>query len=399
MCTHRMAAIVSFRLVLSRRSHSFQGSTARKSDNSIPFDWGFGNGRCETDYLLGQKSTITPSEAEIFKGIFEEIAQGKMPAAKRRSGESNFQSHYPIMESQPTVEKSRVSKFRQSILGRYPRSLQDAARVALGMVDNNLSNSETNPLQESKEAQARVIQELHQNETARLQEKKRVEALMEGCDTDTALWRVMEDEVFPLPEKLGIVQQKMIEHTECPNFGSKTAAPESPKNDYDTSQKVLLSQDDDQREEQRRLMATHGPLFPLFISNGLTGFVSAFARPSPFAFQILPRIAAMGLPAYVLGVSASFYVALARLHWDQFGDANSALDVFHEMNLFGLTMSVEVNELLTEMRDQLHRCAWGTQGSFVMSIMEYPPYDRLLIQRLEEMEELARQSIYERTSE
>ena len=84
------------------------------------------------------------------------------------------------------------------------------------------------------------------------------------------------------------------------------------------------------------------------------------------------------------------------MHWDRFGDATAALDVLHEMAAAGLYADEAVAELLARIRNHLHGCTWGAQGPFVMAVMEAPPYDGALTQRLEEMERYARESLSER---
>ncbi|KAG5922927.1 hypothetical protein E4U42_005132 [Claviceps africana] len=142
-------------------------------------------------------------------------------------------------------------------------------------------------------------------------------------------------------------------------------------------------------------MDVHGPLYPHFIERGLALLDTGFARPSDYAFAILPRVKSLGLPSYVLGVSSPFYTRLARMHWTRFGDAAAALDLLHEMNATGLYADEGARELLAAMRDHLHGCTWGAQGPFVMGMMEAPPYDATLMQRLEEMERQAAESMEE----
>ncbi|EHK40195.1 hypothetical protein TRIATDRAFT_252540, partial [Trichoderma atroviride IMI 206040] len=193
-----------------------------------------------------------------------------------------------------------------------------------------------------------------ERELARSQECERVESLMKQCKTDAELWSVMEKEVFSLPEKLHIAQTKRAAK------GKKKA----------------------RQSNEERVMDIHGPLYSRFLSTALDLFNSAFARPSPYIFQILPRIKELGLPSFVLGVSTPFYSKLAEIHWQRFGDANSALDMLEEMNSAGLFANKEANGLLSQLRNHLHACTWGGQGPFVMAMMESSEFGNALIQRI-----------------
>lgn len=399
-------------LALARHAHAHAHATrksrAPKRDNAIPFEWDHDGAQEELGDVPGQQSTITPSEAEVFKGIFDEIAQGRMPAAKKRPSPADATVQHVAASpadgpgarppssfgqtsgmARSIVEQARVTEFRDKFLRRYPQSLRNAAQVALGLYELEPGTSGQSQMLELDEADEKKWEERARYDRARVEERERVDALMQSCDTDVALWHVMERDVFSLPQKLGIVQ--------TPQAKRKTAKGKNPATAASSADSALTAQQ--RADEEKRIMDVHGPLYPHFISTGLALFDAAFARPSPFAFEILPRVKALGLPSYVLGVSTPFYSRLARMHWDRFGDASSALDVLREMNSAGLDADDEVSRLLARIRDHLHGCTWGAQGPFVMAMMESPPYDAALTQRLEEMERYARQSRSERARE
>ncbi|PNY26245.1 Uncharacterized protein TCAP_03822 [Tolypocladium capitatum] len=406
-------------LSLARHAHASRKTRTPKHDNAIPFEWDHDGAQQELGDVPGQQSTITPSEAEVFKGIFDEIAQGRMPAAKKRPSPADaaFQNVAGSPADSPEedlsgsfgqtngmarsiVEQARVTEFRDKFLRRYPPSLRNAAQVALGLYELEPGTSGRSQMLELDEADEKKWEERARYDRARAEERERVDALMRSCDSDVALWQVMEREVFSLPKKLGIVQNvqgKMPRGQQDVKVKRKTT-----KDGYwaihaGSADGTLTTQQ--RADKERRIMDVHGPLYPHFISTGLALFDTAFARPSPFAFEILPRVKALGLPSYVLGVSTPFYSRLARMHWNRFGDANSALDVLQEMNSAGLYADDEVSDVLVKIRDHLHGCTWGAQGPFVMAMMESPPYDGALTQRLAEMERFARQSLSERANE
>ncbi|TFB02651.1 hypothetical protein CCMA1212_005306 [Trichoderma ghanense] len=400
----------SFALSFARLRHTAR-RTKRPADNAIPFQW-----EAEDRELAGSDadriSTITPAEAQIFKGIFHEIAEGKMPAPKRRGPMRRLQDGLQGLSDAPAsssekdsspgsarslAEKARISEFRDKFLSRYPRSLQNAAQVALGL-------HEVRPRDAEAEQDAAQMMELEGDDEAaraerealeleRSKECERVEALMMACKTDAELWSVMEKEVFSLPEKLHIAQARRSGISSGGLKGRKKIKAKVEDTEVEDEEQMateVASQDEE------RAMNIHGPLYSRFLTTALHLFDSAFARPSPYIFQILPRIKGLGLPSFVLGVSTPFYAKLADIHWHRFGDASSALDMLHEMNSAGLFANGEVNSLISQLRHELHACAWGGQGPFVMAMMESPPFGGAVMQRLDEVVEMIGQSSQDR---
>ncbi|PFH58689.1 hypothetical protein XA68_13344 [Ophiocordyceps unilateralis] len=386
---------------LSRRAHSDRNE--HQHDHAIPFDWGENNSFDGQETVRSENSTITPSEAYIFKSIFEEIATGRMPQSRRQgfryNGKSEDQSGSDLSPrkhkgslARSIVEQARINEFREKFLVRYPPYLQAAAKMALRMFDAKPGTPDKESTQKLTETDEKVLEEAAKYEAARTDERIRVEALMKGCATDVALWQIMEDEVFSLPCKLGIVQGEQRGHGTKAVVTAVVGAKKrgrSPKKVVDA--KRTAGEDDATKgapvkaDSQKLSMDVHGPLYPHFLELGLDLFDNLFARPSPYALQILPRIKALGLCSYVLGVSTPFYVRLARIHWNRYGDAATALDVLQELSDSGLYVDVDVMSLLTQIRDNLHGCTWGAQGPFVMKMMEFPPYDGSLTRRLEKM--------------
>ncbi|CAM1503577.1 Fc.00g011680.m01.CDS01 [Cosmosporella sp. VM-42] len=397
------------------RTYATQRPFAQKNDQSIPFEMDGDQAGLSGD--AEKESTITPSEAEIFKGIFDEIAQGRMPKAKKRRsplrgsssdvkgfGTMNKEEEMPTTESpvdgpKSIIDQVRVTEFRDKFLERYPVSLRKAAEMALGKFELEPQRPILRDMAELDEEEARALAEWSRYKKIQDEEKERVATLMRSSQTDFELWTVMEEEVFSLPNKLGISQE-----VEVP-----TKLGRRPKKivSYDLAALVKKSQSSatlDAAEEQettepavndeKKSMDIHGPLYPHYLTLGLELFDTAFLHSSPLAFKILPRVKELGLPSYVLGVTTPFYTKLAQMHWNRFGDAGSAFDMLEEMRSLGLTADEEVATLLTQVRDHLHGCTWGAQGPFVMAMMESAPYDTALAQRLEASERFVRRSFH-----
>jgi hypothetical protein len=301
---------------------------------------------------------MTTAEAKIFKGIFEEIAaQGKVQAEKRPGAAkpaSPDEDHADPAASS-IVEQART-EFGDTQLQRYPPSLRDAAKVALGLYKVEPTYAEPSPdtMRELAKLDEEKAAQKAQYEALRAAELQRVTDLMKACETDAGLWQVLESEVFSLPAQLGL---------------TKTTKKKS-------------------KVEEQYIMDIHGPLYPQYISIALYLLDTAFARSSPYVFKILPRVKELGLPSYVLGVSTPFYSRLASIHWERFGDAHSALDVLQEMQSVGLHADRQVSQLVVRIKDHIHACTFGQQGLFAAAIVEAPPFDTGLEQRLNEMEHL-----------
>ncbi|KAM5341861.1 hypothetical protein ACJ41O_014892 [Fusarium nematophilum] len=366
-------------LFFQKTAFSTQNNHFKRVDNSIPFEWDDGDRPVDHD-AAEQQGTLTPTETEIFKSIFDEISQGRLPKAKKRpqpaaEGKANETAQAArdtaTREQQPgdsLVEQARGAQFGDEFLSRYPTSLRKAAETALGKFELAPARPKLREMTELDEAEAKQMAEWAHYEKIREKEKKRVQRLMEACKTDAELWEVMEKEVFSLPGKLGIAQ-------------------EVKKRSRNSKKNAKLAEEQAQPpEDGMRVMDVHGPLYSHYLSTGLNLFDTAFAKPSLLAFNILPRIKELGLPSYVLGVSTPLFAKLAEIHWRRFGDATSALDALDEMKSVGLYPNKEVEDLVAQISEHLHSCTWGAQGPFVMAMMETPPYDAGLAARLGRIE-------------
>ncbi|KAF7563295.1 hypothetical protein G7046_g825 [Stylonectria norvegica] len=423
--------IPPIRLFFQRRTYAVETAKLIRSDNSIPFELDEEdhiNAVDAEDGAEGPQSTITPSEAEVFKGIFDEISQGRMPKAKKRPEAPDAQSNDPLNrfkqgahsqlagqgfdQKRPAtsiMEQVRVTQFGEEFLQRYPKSLRKAAELALGKFELAPQRPKTKLRDMTKldAEEATKLAEWARYERVREAEKQRVATLMGSCVNDVELWEVMEKEVFSLPRKLDITGRiAAVPKPKTTRKSKKLATPKAPLQSLSPAElqgqaAVLAASGEPNKDglkatEEKLIMDVHGPLYSHFITTGLDLLDTAFPLPSPLAFKILPRIRSLGLPSFVLGVSTPFLARLARIHWNRFGDASSAFEMLEEMKSVGLYADEDVRDLLVQIRDHLHGCTWGAQGAFVMAVMESPPYDAVLTQRLEDAERYMRQSFGER---
>lgn len=377
--------------------------------DSIPFDWGsegkpdlstWNQDPEETDghKPLASGSTITPTEAYAFRRIFDEISSGKMPKPKKTRTHDYYEADDATEATQPGttaidqglrsgIEQARMAEFRSNVLSRFPEDVRNAAHLALGIYETG-SGSDLDVNEETLEQREDRLR----YEREREDEKARIETLMAGSGSDLELWKVMEAEVFSLPEKLGILEEAE-EAAVSTKKGTRKRKQKLRKGEMlmgktagDAVESSTTSAAAD-APGQKYNIAVHGPLYTHLVNHGLHLLETSFARPSPLAFQILPRVKSLGLPSYVLGVSSRFYAALARMHWDQFGDAVKAIDIIEEMNSAGLFANSDVKELLSRLRGEIMACSSEAQGRLTQMVMEAPPFDEALLDRLDVVEE------------
>ncbi|UPK89312.1 hypothetical protein LCI18_000247 [Fusarium solani-melongenae] len=386
-------------LVAQKAGIITQNKRSKRPDNSIPFEWD-DQEEANSHTTPEQEGTLTPTESEIFKGIFDEIAQGRLPKAKKRPESAEEQAEHtsrkPAKETSgeesfegSLVDQARSAQSSPNFLKQFPASLQNAAQAALGQFKLAPSRPRLRDLAELDRAEAKQMAVWAQYESIREKEKLRVETLMRNCQTDVELWEVMEDEVFSLPGKLIGASDPKKERKERKKqkMAAKRAAKKGIVEETVTkAEKPLVLQDG------RPVMDIHGPLYPHYLSTGMKLLDTAFLKPSILALNIIPQVKDLGLSSYVLGVSTPLFAKLADIHWRRYGDAAAALDALDEMQSVGLHPNEEVEKLVQEISSHLHSCTWGAQGPFVMAMMESPPYDASLTTRLERWERVIAKS-------
>ncbi|RSL59714.1 hypothetical protein CEP54_007165 [Fusarium duplospermum] len=394
-------------LLVAQKAGIITGNKRSKwPDNSIPFQWD-DKEQASEHVTPEQEGTLTPTESEIFKGIFDEIAQGRLPKAKKRPEDAQEQGEQkPQKPARKTFgtepsEGSLVDQARSAqsdtFLKQFPASLQHAAETALGLFKLQPARPKLRDLPELDKAEAKQMAVWARYQHLREEEIQRVETLMKACVTDAELWKVMEDEVFSLPDKLGIglssekppKTRKKATRGRPKGMATQGTAVEEPAEETaakETAEETTVEETTEQGpvlKEGKRIMDVHGPLYTHYLSTGMELLDTAFLKPSILALNIIPRIKDLGLSSYVLGVSTPLFAKLADIHWKRYGDAAAALDALDEMQSVGLHPNEEVEKLIKEISSHLHSCTWGAQGAFVMAMMESPPYDASLVTRLQ----------------
>lgn len=289
---------------------------------------------------------------------------------------------------------------RETALLRFPPTLRRAARMAFGMFDTvqpgTTVHEEGGQEQEigiakpgdngrvfdavdkvsaglSNERLARTVE----IEAQRRKERLRIKAHMDSCQSDFQLWEVIEKQVLPLVDRLGLTdpppnpsfKTKKLKR----NKGKKSQVETEPETQPKAVQPTPAAPLD---------MEIYGPIYPQLLLEGLHLLDSKFARPSPYAMHLLPRIKQLGLISYVLGVSTSFYNRLMLLLWDRYGDAVGVLNLLEEMKHAGLYFDENSRSVVSRIHMVYTQAEKGDQGHFVHKLMNMPEFEPILSDRL-----------------
>ncbi|KAK1687520.1 hypothetical protein BDP55DRAFT_630713 [Colletotrichum godetiae] len=332
-----------------------------RGQQSIPFEWD-GPAQERTDIPSGpdgeRKSTITPTERQVFRAIFDDIA--------KRSGQALPQPTPDAADdasSSSQIEPEPESGSRDAILRKYPPALRRAAEVALGMRQiqgDQLASSRISfkPEEELESDLAEAAKLDAARRDARAQEAVRLQALLDQCNTDVEVWTVLERDVFSMVARLGISEDQ--NHQPDPE---KKAKPAQKKKSSKKAQPDALSMD------------SHGPLYSMHLLQGLKTLDQSFAHSSPLALNVLPRVKDLGLASYVLGVSTPFYNELASILWYRHGDTQAVLAVLDEMQFAGLFYDMQTLRLVDTIELALDSFRGGKLGVFSKAVGTMPGYN------------------------
>jgi hypothetical protein len=130
----------------------------------------------------------------------------------------------------------------------------------------------------------------------------------------------MEQEVFSMPKKLGISSDGSLDKLNHPQ----------------TARRMRKKKKGSSSTERQMSMSLHGPLYSTHLLNGLRHLNAGFAKPSPLALNILPRVQSLGLSSFILGVSTAFYNELISIYWTMYADLDAIIPLFDEMEYGGL---------------------------------------------------------------
>lgn len=395
--------------------------------NSIPFELPPGLERenpdpqePDEDYVPNPKGTITSQERETFKNIFREIAErGQGPSAAkpsnhpdlpsaddryadggkaRRSADARhavnlvmedaartFKDTQPVsrgLDPLSPLETTYSAADRETELLRFPPSLRRAARWAFGAIDTGkdaeLVRTEGGGQEElgQYDGDGDAVETIMSPEGDRLgrlvelqafrrEETLRIQDIMKTAKSDFELWDVMEKEVFQLVERLGISENK------------------KPKKKTTTKgRRAIVVNEEDDPSKKPLSMEIYGAIYPQLLLDSINYFDTKFSRPSTLCFSVLPRVKALGLTSYVLGVSTSFYNRLMAITWHRYGDAGAVMSLLEEMRHAGLYLDENTQSVVHNIEREFLAAMHGQHGMFAEKLMGMPEFEPVAEMRI-----------------
>ncbi|KAJ4423229.1 hypothetical protein N0V82_002090 [Gnomoniopsis sp. IMI 355080] len=287
-----------------------------------------------------------------------------------------------LLQFPPTLRKAARQAFGLFKVFE-PTQSEGATKEVLGRAPNHPDPIEAVDAGRSKDRLARTIQ----IDKQRRRERLRILAQMEACVNDFELWEVIEKEVFPLVNRLGITEKpanpdfrpqktkkrgrkKKVEVTEAEAVVEVTETGEGKTETTPPSAKGELD------------IEIYGPIYPQLLLDGLNFLGNKFARPSPYTMHLLAQVKQLGLVSYVLGVSTTFYNRLMLILWNRFGDAHGVLDLLEEMRHAGLYFDEDSYSVVYQIHTVYGQANRGERGRFAQEVMGMPEYEPLVAQRL-----------------
>ncbi|SPO05514.1 uncharacterized protein DNG_08201 [Cephalotrichum gorgonifer] len=360
-----------------------------KNDDSVPFEFAPDQGNiAATRTKRSSTSTITESEQRVFDEIFGDISKrrkqfgGPMPDAEISP---SSREQFPDDLSPEDVQELN----RERILTMYPPALRRAAKIAMGLQEDGGDKAEqqlaesqspatTSPepeitekarkQEEAKAAKRAALKALHN------EEKARVQALMQECTSDIALWQVLEGHVFSMVPRLGI-------------GNAKTAALKNKAKKAQPAPGAALSMD------------RYGPLYSVHLLSALRHLDRGFATPSRLALNVLPRILELGMASYVLGVSTRFYNELMSIYWYRYGDSESVMRLLKEMERSGLSGDGQTLKIVDAVAGTIEGLAeTGKNGAFAGVLSTMQEFDSVVLSRLTKRRKWVLDSMQEQSS-
>ncbi|PQE24607.1 NADh:flavin oxidoreductase NADh oxidase protein [Rutstroemia sp. NJR-2017a BVV2] len=307
------------------------------------------------------ESTITDSERHAFHKIFSDIFKRSQSGTISDSLESrtpvdleNAKSRLDNILGDALSSPSHTLREKQIAVNKYPPALRAAAARAVGLY----------PQEDKTEDKPDASSSLDKLENDREIERERVEGLLRGAKTDFDLWEVLEREVFPLVGKMGLQENAPPEPKPIKPRGKNSTNPK-----YDKSRGYKNLHEDlppfQKQPQELPQLALYGPLYPSYLLLSLRLLDRSFARSSPLALSLLPRIKSLGLISHVLGASTALYNELIQIYWFRHEDVLSCLDLLHEMEDAGLDLNKETYDIVTDIVRMRHIMRKGDMGESV----------------------------------
>ncbi|PVH87908.1 hypothetical protein DL98DRAFT_404777 [Cadophora sp. DSE1049] len=247
----------------------------------------------------------------------------------------------------------------ETALEKYPPALRGAAAKAMGYIEDE---SDVEQIKSSRNA----VLDTEALEALREPERKRVEGLMNAANTDFELMEIMEKEVFSLISKLGLDDGSPKDAgAQIPLKGKKKKVEPQEKSEPTTSEPANGGVSP---------LALYGPLYPSYLLLGLRLLDRSFAKPSPLALSILPRIKSLGYISQILGGTTPLYNELLNIYRYRYDDFRGMLDLLNEMERAALEFDEDTLAIVrntSKFQFSIHR---GEKGSTMKALWAMPEF-------------------------
>ena len=322
-----------------------------------------------------RETTITTSERAAFEAIFKNVRIKATNAWKH--GGLGYQSVDHAAHGrakgrlESLMERSVSESFPQTrdeietVVNRYPPFLR---ALAAGAVELNYDKARSEEIAQNEALDNDGLEELRRPIC------KELESKMRAAETDSALWEIMEKEVFSLMEKLGLEEGRKDEiakqHEPKPAIITKV----------NTRNVVLPPDYTDQFQpithmgQETSPLALYGPLYPSYLLLGLRLFDRSFTKPSPLTLSILPKIKSLGLISHVLGASTHLYNELLVVYWYRYDDFRAVNGLLSEMEGLGVPYNNETLDIISDILRMQGRILRGDRGPTLKALWHLPEF-------------------------
>ncbi|KAH8661622.1 hypothetical protein BGZ60DRAFT_381313 [Tricladium varicosporioides] len=273
---------------------------------------------------------------------------------------------------------------RENIVNRYPVALRPTVAKAMGLEEND---GDDEFWTDNEGAAEESPEKYDQLESLRTPERDRVENLLRNAETDAELWEIMEKEVFSLIPKLGLEETPFMDSSKkepSPRNETKLASKkvvqkkEEPKGQKPVLKKLItenkLAAEKSKQHKPVSDLSLYGPLYPSYLLLGIRLLDRAFAKPSPLALSILPKVKSLGSISHVLGATTQLYNEVIRVHFYRYDDFVSVAKVLAEMERSAVEMDEDTLDIINSIISIQKSVRRGDRGPVIQALWQMPGY-------------------------
>jgi hypothetical protein len=217
---------------------------------------------------------------------------------------------------------------------------------------------------------------------------------MKDARTDLELWEVMEKEVFSLIPKLGLEEDPLNVGSIKDEESKAKAKAKSGRTRTKRKKARMLYEMEEANKEERfdRVVALspngtevgpftlYGPLYPSYLLLGIRLLDRSFAKPSPLALSILPKLKSLGAISHVLGASTQLYNEILRTYYYRYEDFGGVAKTLNEMEHSAVDLDEETLDIVIEILKMQAQIGRGEKGEEMRVLWTMPQFSRVNFQ-------------------